>query len=426
MDQHLPAEVPSAASERLGTRRRRWRWLSVVAAALAGFSRQVGVDSLSWVAGIRSPRLSSFRALNGASLARHRVVRSKAGSAETSSQDEDVEDLLDVDGDLEDDWGMGSSDSDSDDFFDDDEMAELKKRFGVSDEVEEAEQVEEGVDRILNSEKMKAVKTELETQPDASVLSEFDEVGSGLAEDKFLPIAMNETLVLQVARVQAATNRFVQLMYSGNKSEVSSEDLQEEFTSGDTVWPASVILGRYLSIQPPPIPLAGKTVVEIGCGLGLPGVLAAKLGAERVLLQDKHFDGLREALETALVEEVTSKITTLRCTWEDLPMKLISKEAALQPFQQPDVFLGSDVLFSEEATEDIARLLQMFLRQPSQAAYLVDPYKRPHRKAFMRNCEALGLSVVEKEIVTWEPNYGNKMETEDDWYTRLLIVRLAL
>ena len=43
----------------------------------------------------------------------------------------------------------------------------------------------------------------------------------------------------------------------------------------------------------------GKRVVELGCGLGLPGIVAALSGARRVLLTDKEHTGLRLALTSA-------------------------------------------------------------------------------------------------------------------------------
>src|SRR4051794_22025957 len=52
------------------------------------------------------------------------------------------------------------------------------------------------------------------------------------------------------------------------------------------IWPAARGLSQFLSLLPD-LELSGKTVVELGCGLALPSILAAKRGAQ-VLATDFH------------------------------------------------------------------------------------------------------------------------------------------
>ncbi|CAE8657704.1 unnamed protein product [Polarella glacialis] len=59
-----------------------------------------------------------------------------------------------------------------------------------------------------------------------------------------------------------------------------------------------------------------------------------------------------------------------------------------------------------------------------QVAHLMLPYKRPHRKQFLEHCRRLGgLTVEQKEIVTWEPEFDNRMENDEEWVTWLITVR---
>ena len=53
---------------------------------------------------------------------------------------------------------------------------------------------------------------------------------------------------------------------------------------GLDIWPAAIELCTYLSENPALV--AGKRVVELGAGVGLPGLLAARLGASQVILTD--------------------------------------------------------------------------------------------------------------------------------------------
>ena len=80
-----------------------------------------------------------------------------------------------------------------------------------------------------------------------------------------------------------------------------TEENRAILEAGDTIWPASVILARWLCIQPPVVSMAGRVesppmclscqpgmkVLDLGCGLGIAGIVAAGLGATEVLLQDR-------------------------------------------------------------------------------------------------------------------------------------------
>eukprot|EP00434_Breviolum_minutum_P015865 symbB.v1.2.013979.t1/scaffold1001.1/size146904/10 len=131
---------------------------------------------------------------------------------------------------------------------------------------------------------------------------------------------------------------------------------------------------------------------------------------------------LRAVLETSVKCEVAKSVTTLRCDYSELPAKLMQKDA-LARFAQPDVLLGCDVLLSQENVEELATVLQILLRSPSQVAYFMDPNTRPHRKMFMQYCESMGLDVREDEIVTWEPEWDNFLEYDREWVMRLVTVR---
>lgn len=59
------------------------------------------------------------------------------------------------------------------------------------------------------------------------------------------------------------------------------------------------------------ISVVGKTVLDVGCGSGILGIAAAKLGAERVILSDIDEQALKAARENARLNGVTDKCTIL-------------------------------------------------------------------------------------------------------------------
>lgn len=352
---------------------------------------------------------------------RSRSTRYAEQVRRTVPSDEDFSDDLDVDGELEDDWSTDRGEEPHKGALNDEEkwkLEELRRSLNITDE--EAALWEEGVDGMFQDGKIPDdVRSKLNKFANPGSLDAFKTVGGAVPEAKWVGIHLNDTWKMEVAQVPGAISQFINMMQTGTEA---NQDVLDAFQTGDSVWPASVVLARWMVIHPPPVQFRGKVVVELGSGLGLPGVLAARLGAERVLLQDRSEACLRESLETALLAEVVDRITTLRCNWEELPDKLLSNEVVLAPFQLADVFLGADILFDKNAAEEVAQLLSVLLQTPSQVAYLVDPYKRAQKSTFKSNCKKLGLNVQENEIVTWEPEWDNRFETGEEWVTRLLIV----
>jgi len=355
-----------------------------------------------------------------------------------SDTDPDLDPDLNVEGEMEDDW----ADSGDEEPQDVDPVRVRApgtlEKFGISER--EAELWEKGVDAMFKEGgKFPAdIKKELkENFAGPGLLEAFEGVGAGGTAKKWLDVPLNDTWLIQVAQVPGAAAQFIEMMRT--ESEATDSNL-DAWASGDSVWPSAVVLARWLTISPPPKALRGLgkepqertgqgleglVVVELGAGLGLPGVLAARLGAASVLLQDRDERPLQQAMETAVSAEVADRITSLRCDWSDLPGRLLAaKEGeALAPFAQADAILAADVLFSEAVALSLAEVLAQLLRNPGQVAFIVDPYKREHRKAFGERCRAHGLEVVESEIVTWEPEGDNRLENDEEWVTRLLMVR---
>lgn len=109
-----------------------------------------------------------------------------------------------------------------------------------------------------------------------------------------------------------------------------------------SLWPASVSLARYLAgsalVQP------GMRVLEIGCGLGVAGIVAARRGAS-VTLTDYSNEAVAAARRNAALNNVDVAASTYN--WRDEP------DAAWRP----ELLIGADVLYSPHAHEPIAALI---------------------------------------------------------------------
>ena len=132
------------------------------------------------------------------------------------------------------------------------------------------------------------------------------------------------------------------------------------------LWPSSIALARAVSA----LPLAGARVLELGCGLGLPGIVAA-LGGASVLATDWSPDALVFAARNAALNGV--ELGTARLSWA-------APELPAGPFQ---LVLAADVLYERR---NVAQLLAL-LPELADDVLLADP-GRPALPAFLEGAAA--------------------------------------
>jgi predicted nicotinamide N-methyase len=129
------------------------------------------------------------------------------------------------------------------------------------------------------------------------------------------------------------------------------------------LWRSGVALARELH----GVPLRGLRVVELGCGLAVPSLAAARAGAA-VLASDNCAEALALAGHNARANEL--RIETATVDWAE-PDELLERA----PF---DLVLAADVLYERAS---VALLLSL-LPQLGPEAWLADP-GRPAADAFL-------------------------------------------
>jgi predicted nicotinamide N-methyase len=137
-------------------------------------------------------------------------------------------------------------------------------------------------------------------------------------------------------------------------------------------WPAGLGLARFLAAQP----LAGKRVLEIGCGVAVSGLGAALAGAD-VLVTDNEPPALRLALMNARRNHLSLRAAA--ADWRAWPLR-----------ERFDVVVGSDVTYEPAACEALLAVLEASLR-PEGEALLTDP-GRLTTCAFQQHAQAAGWS----------------------------------
>jgi predicted nicotinamide N-methyase len=149
-----------------------------------------------------------------------------------------------------------------------------------------------------------------------------------------------------------------------------------------TPWPSGAVLAGALAEDPP---AAGARVLEIGCGLGLPSVVAARAGAQ-VLATDGSSDAVAFAAHSLALNELEGEVAQV--DWAAQGDAL----AARGPW---DLVLAADVLYLK-ANVELALELVPRLVAPGGEVRLADP-RRAGTRDFLAAARARFTVVTTQE-----------------------------
>lgn len=138
-------------------------------------------------------------------------------------------------------------------------------------------------------------------------------------------------------------------------------------------WPSGRVLASRLTEQPP---APGTTAIELGCGLALPSIAAAKAGAA-VLATDGASDAVVFAAHSLALNQVEAEVAL--ADWAHDADELVSRG----PY---DLVLAADILYLQANVEAAVRLLPRLVK-PSGAIVLADP-RRAGARDFLASARA--------------------------------------
>ncbi len=147
------------------------------------------------------------------------------------------------------------------------------------------------------------------------------------------------------------------------------------------LWPSAHVLAAVLEARD----LTGARVVELGCGIGLPAIVAALRGAD-VLATDWYDDALGFARANA--GAAGARVATRLVDWNAPPADLTAAAA--------DLVVGADLLYEERNGPALAGLLPLLLR-PGGEALIADP-RRPHADGLLLPLTAAGWGHTRTEV----------------------------
>jgi predicted nicotinamide N-methyase len=181
----------------------------------------------------------------------------------------------------------------------------------------------------------------------------------------------NKTYVVEAIRdLDEAIDLICEAMTPEEQLDPFAEDLCPYF---GILWPAAEALAEYLEENPKLI--KNKTVLELGCGLGLPSLVASHLGGN-VLATDFHPDVEEYFLRNCRHSSVSCSYQRLNWREENVGKKF-------------DVVIGSDVLYESKHPKEVALGLLRFVKEDG-TIILSDP-GRSYLQQFLNAMKELGV-----------------------------------
>ncbi|MDR4501652.1 MAG: protein N-lysine methyltransferase family protein [Nitrospirales bacterium] len=128
----------------------------------------------------------------------------------------------------------------------------------------------------------------------------------------------------------------------------------------DRLWPSELALAEYLIHEHFPGNLTGKHVLEIGCGVGLAGVVAAQLGAFTTF-SDMVPVVLEGVKETCRINQIR-QFDTHTLDWS----------SSISMPRKYDIVMGSEVFYDTKNLPGISNVLRSTLKSDGKA-FFCDP-----------------------------------------------------
>jgi predicted nicotinamide N-methyase len=142
------------------------------------------------------------------------------------------------------------------------------------------------------------------------------------------------------------------------------------------LWGSAVALAHDLSLRA----LRGRRTLELGCGLGLPSIAAARAGG-RVLATDWSRDAVLATRANA--ERNGVRLEAIECSWTS-PAPIVERA----PW---DLVIASDVLYERSNAELLVGLLRRLVSEHG-LVLIADP-GRPAAEGFFERAAAAGFVI---------------------------------
>ncbi|RYH30180.1 hypothetical protein EON65_06005 [archaeon] len=133
-------------------------------------------------------------------------------------------------------------------------------------------------------------------------------------------------------------------------------------------WPSAEVLSAFLLSSREVIQLAGKRVIELGAGTGLPSIVCGLCGAALVRITDRKDE--RE-LYNVVQESITLNHLHNVCRVEEMDW-----DSPHDKIGHVDIILGSDVFYNPEDFVKVFRIVHAFMEVNHACVFLTSYQQR--------------------------------------------------
>ncbi|XP_077385560.1 histone-arginine methyltransferase METTL23 isoform X1 [Festucalex cinctus] len=164
---------------------------------------------------------------------------------------------------------------------------------------------------------------------------------------------------------------------------------------GMYVWPSAVVLAQYIWTRRTEV--KDKTVLELGAGVSLPGVLASRCGAKVILSDDANAPECVQNCRRSCEANGLHDVVTLPLTWGEISPQLLQ----LPPLH---LILASDVFYEPRDFEDILVTVAFLLRKNPNAQLWVTYQERSADWSIEALLHRWKLACMDIDLETFDAN----------------------
>ncbi|XP_078178468.1 uncharacterized protein LOC144572679 [Carex rostrata] len=141
------------------------------------------------------------------------------------------------------------------------------------------------------------------------------------------------------------------------------ENVEEEYAM--FVWPCSIVLSEYVWQQRSRF--QGISVLELGAGTSLPGIVAAKVGSDVILTDKSHNSKILSNIRS-ICDQNKVNCQILGLNWGEWDSSIFDLH--------PKIILGADVLYDTAGFDDLFATVTFLLKNSPETVFITTYHNR--------------------------------------------------
>jgi ETFB lysine methyltransferase len=147
------------------------------------------------------------------------------------------------------------------------------------------------------------------------------------------------------------------LVIEQGNSQISLDDFIPYWTE---LWPSAKGLSNFIAENWHII--KDKNIIEIGCGLGLPSLISAKLGAQKVVATDLIEDALDHVILNASLNGVSELVEVKIVDWTKMEVS---------DWSSFDVILAADIIYEKRFVEEFINFISKIISSHQEKLVII-------------------------------------------------------